>query len=188
MGLETVPVIKWCGQIRRFCLMAYQPMHGYLIPKPFYKYIYIYIYIRVCVCAYVCVCVCVRVCVIFSEYFLDNFIFKQMNWGLICLHTVKWFQVLLFNINNPNQYLSFVCMHVNGFKYCYLTPILIFDINHFLHEVKWLQVLLLIVCKLLNRLNHCYVTLIIIPNINYLCRCCYAAMCPAGLQDTKSTS
>ena len=39
---------------------------------------------------------------------------------LICLHTVKWSQVLL-----PNTY-SFVWTQLNGFKYCYLTLVILF--------------------------------------------------------------
>ena len=35
---------------------------------------------------------------------------------LICLLTVKWFQVLLCNTNNSIYY-SFVCSQWNGFKY-----------------------------------------------------------------------
>ena len=34
----------------------------------------------------------------------------------ICLHIVKWFQVLLF----------IICAQLNGFKYCYLTQIILF--------------------------------------------------------------
>ena len=33
------------------------------------------------------------------------------------MHTVKWFQVLLSNINNSTYYQSIVCTHLNGFKY-----------------------------------------------------------------------
>ena len=36
---------------------------------------------------------------------------------MICLHTVKWLQVLRFNINYSIQYYSFVCSQLNGSKY-----------------------------------------------------------------------
>ena len=49
---------------------------------------------------------------------------------LICLHTVKCFQVLLFNTNNSGQYYSFICVQFNGFKYCYVIRIIQFNINH----------------------------------------------------------
>ena len=39
---------------------------------------------------------------------------------LICLHTVKWLQVLLF----------VVCSQLNGFKYCYLILIVLVNISH----------------------------------------------------------
>ena len=50
---------------------------------------------------------------------------------LICLHTVKWFQVLLSNSYNFISYESFVCIQLNGFKYCYLTRIILSYINCF---------------------------------------------------------
>ena len=31
-----------------------------------------------------------------------------------CLHTVKWFQVLLCNTNNSINYQLFICTHLNG--------------------------------------------------------------------------
>ena len=49
---------------------------------------------------------------------------------LICLHIVKWFQVLLFNINDSLPCYSFVCVKLNGFKYCYLIVVIQFNINH----------------------------------------------------------
>ena len=49
---------------------------------------------------------------------------------LICLHTVKWFQVLICNTYNPISYYSFVCTQLNGFKYWYLTLIILFHITH----------------------------------------------------------
>ena len=33
----------------------------------------------------------------------------------ICLHTVQWFQVLLFNINNSFQYELFICTQFKWF-------------------------------------------------------------------------
>ena len=43
---------------------------------------------------------------------------------LICLHIVKWFQVLLPNTN------IFICTHVNSCKDCYLTLVILFNIIH----------------------------------------------------------
>ena len=42
----------------------------------------------------------------------------------ICLHTVKWFHVLLSDIT------SFIFPQLNGFKYCYLTLVILFNIIH----------------------------------------------------------
>ena len=39
---------------------------------------------------------------------------------IICLHTIKGFQKLLF----------IVCTQLNGFKNCYLALLILFDINH----------------------------------------------------------
>ena len=41
---------------------------------------------------------------------------------MICLHTMKWLQVLLFNTNNAIQYYSFIYKHTCGPKYCYVIP------------------------------------------------------------------
>ena len=38
---------------------------------------------------------------------------------LICLHTIKWSQVLISNTNN------FICKQLNGFTYCYSSLIFI---------------------------------------------------------------
>ena len=50
-----------------------------------------------CVCVCVCVCDCVCVCVFnqsfLNEYFVDNVLDKQ---DLICLQSIKWFQVIIF--------------------------------------------------------------------------------------------
>ena len=40
------------------------------------------------------------------------------------MHTVKWFQVLLSNTN------SFICTQLKGFKYCFSTLIILFNITH----------------------------------------------------------
>ena len=37
---------------------------------------------------------------------------------LICLHTVKWFQVLPLDTNNSIQHFSFACKQLNDSKYC----------------------------------------------------------------------
>ena len=38
--------------------------------------------------------------------------------------------------------MAVVSIKLNAFNYCYLTQIILFNINHSLHTVKWLQVLL----------------------------------------------
>ena len=48
------------------------------------------------------------------------------------LHIFKWFQALLSNTNNLIEYQSFVCTQLNSFKYCYVTLIILFNINHLL--------------------------------------------------------
>ena len=45
---------------------------------------------------------------------------------MICLHTVKWFQVLLFNINNFFS-ITHLLVQVNGFEYCYAILTIQFD-------------------------------------------------------------
>ena len=48
---------------------------------------------------------------------------------LICLHKVKWFQVLQSNTN------SFIFTQLNGFKYSYLIQMILFNITHlFVHS------------------------------------------------------
>ena len=59
---------------------------------------------------------------------MGKIIFKRA----ICLHTVKWFQVLLSNTN------SFICRLLNSFKYCYIIRIILFNINVF-KSSKWLD-------------------------------------------------
>ena len=41
---------------------------------------------------------------------------------LIYLHIINWFQVFLSNSN------GFICTQLNGFKYCYLTLVILFNI------------------------------------------------------------
>ena len=48
----------------------------------------------------------------------------------IYYHTVKWFQVLLFNTNYSIQYYSFICTQVHSFKYFYLAITIQFNIYH----------------------------------------------------------
>ena len=36
-------------------------------------------------------------------------------------HTVKEFQILLFNTNKSIQHYSFICTQLNGCKYCYIS-------------------------------------------------------------------
>ena len=69
---------------------------------------------------------------------------------LIVLHTVKWFQIFLSNMNNSIYYKSFVCTLWNGFKYCYLILIIL---SNSLHSFtgKWFQVLL---CITNNSIKH----------------------------------
>ena len=51
------------------------------------------------------------------------------NPNVIYLPTVKWFQVLLFKINNAIQHYSFVYTELNGYKYYYVKPTIVFNIN-----------------------------------------------------------
>ena len=81
-----------------------------------------------------------------------------------CLHTVKWLQVLVFNINYCIQHYSFICSQLNCFKYCYVMPII-----QFRHTVKVFQLLLFninssiqhysFVCMHLICFKYCYVSL-----------------------------
>ena len=45
-------------------------------------------------------------------------------------HTVKKFQVLLFDINNSVQYFSFICTQLNDSKYCYVSLTIKLNISH----------------------------------------------------------
>ena len=58
--------------------------------------------------------------------------------AIYCLHTVKWFQVLLFNTD------SFIC------------------------TVTWFQVLLFIACTQLNSFKYCYLILIVLFAHSYM--------------------
>ena len=60
--------------------------------------------------------------------------------SVICLHTVNWLKALLFNTNNSIQQYSFICTPINGFKYCNVILIILFNITNSF-TVKWLQVL-----------------------------------------------
>ena len=60
--------------------------------------VYIYIYMYMCVC----VCVCFNYSIIILVTLIIQFDVNHF------LHTVKWFQVLLFNINNSFNKYSFV--------------------------------------------------------------------------------
>ena len=44
-------------------------------------------------------------------------------------HTVKEFQVLLFNIYNSIQYYSIVYTQLNGSKYCYVSQVIWYHIS-----------------------------------------------------------
>ena len=69
---------------------------------------------------------------------------------------------------------ALVCTQLNGFKHCYLTLIILLDINHLhvhsqvvlsiaiycLHTVKWFQVLLFIVFTQFRDFKYFYLTLI----------------------------
>ena len=78
---------------------------------------------------------CTGVYIILENNLLETLFSNKPE--LICLHTVKWFQVLLFivctllyvlllNTNNSTQYYSFVYIHLNDFKHSY---VILFGIN-----------------------------------------------------------
>ena len=56
--------------------------------------------------------------------------FKQVLLTLIVLFANRLFQVLLFNTSNSIKNCSFICMQLNGSKYCYV--ILIVQFKSFL--------------------------------------------------------
>ena len=91
--------------------------------------------------------------------------------------------LILFNINHlftdievvtsiAIQHYSFICTQLNGFKYCFVKPII-----HFRPTVKEFQVLLFntnnsvqhcsFVCSQLNGSKYCYVSLTIQLNISH---------------------
>ena len=98
-----------------------------------YECVYVCMYVCIYMCMYVCICVCVGelvgwLVVFFSistlvgylmpnplYTFVLNRIYKWIFWRqhflnkpeLICLHTVKWFQVLLSNTYNSIQHKCF---------------------------------------------------------------------------------
>ena len=45
-------------------------------------------------------------------------------------HTVKKFQVLLFNTNDSIQHYTFICTLLNGSKYCYVSLTIQLEISH----------------------------------------------------------
>ena len=93
---------------------------------------------------------------------------------IICLQSVKWLQVLLFNTNYSIQHYSFICTFLNCSKYFYVIPILQFQ-----HAVKEFQVLLLstnnsiqhysFICTQLNGSKYCYILLTIQLKISHSC-------------------
>ena len=63
-------------------------------------------------------------------YILDIYDFETNRWlvtifqpGLNCVHTVKWFQVLLSKINRS------ICIQLNRTKYFHVIPIIHFNIH-----------------------------------------------------------
>ena len=56
---------------------------------------------------------------------------------IICLHTVKWLQHSLSNMNDFN------CMQLNSFKYSYVTPTIQFNTHMHTHTVCTLFKLML---------------------------------------------
>ena len=48
-------------------------------------------------------------------------------------HTVKEFQVLLFNTNNSIHYYSFICTQLSSSKYCYVSLTIQLDSHLFTH-------------------------------------------------------
>ena len=58
--------------------------------------------------------------------FVSNFIIEL---ELISLHIVKWFELFLSNIDNSNQYLSFVCLKFKWFL------VLLFNISNSIYQV-----------------------------------------------------
>ena len=71
-----------------------------------------------------------------------SFICKQLNGSKYCYiipiiqfwHTLKEFQILLFNTNNSIQHYSLICTQVTGSKYCYVSQITHLDSHLFTHN------------------------------------------------------
>ena len=109
--------------------------------------------------------------------------------SVICLHTFKWLYIYDLHVNSFSvvlflNELELICLHtikfccclyttwMNGFNYYNLTIIILFNIIHFLHTVKWLQVLLfntnysiqnwLFICTQWNSSQYYYVIQIIL--------------------------
>ena len=61
---------------------------------------------------------------------------------LIHLHTDKWFQVLLSNMNNS------ICMQLNGFKYCYLL------FSHSLNGFSYCNLIIMIIPSKRLQVSH----------------------------------
>ena len=101
-GCETVKKYTSCWRSIKFGLVVFygiSTLLGYLMPNPVYTYI-LYIYD-------------LKVNSLYVRLFLNEP-------ELICLHTVDWFQVLLF----------IVCTQLNSFKFCNSTLISLFNINN----------------------------------------------------------
>ena len=69
---------------------------------------------------------------------------------MICQVNSLW--VILF----LNELLELIFLHTdNGFKYSYPTLIILFNINHLLQKVKWLQVLLFNISNSIYQVLQC---------------------------------
>ena len=82
-------------------------------------YVCVYMCVCMCVCVYIYMAGCWWLCDLQAGSFLETFIFKEVVKAIlngynhfyqtliirliICLHTVKWFQVLLSNNNNSTD-------------------------------------------------------------------------------------
>ena len=60
-----------------------------------------------------------------NQLFVANIFTKP---ELIRLHTVKLFQVLLFNTHNSIQHYLFISVQLNGYRYCYVILTLAWDV------------------------------------------------------------
>ena len=58
------------------------------------------------------------------------------NESELFFHAVKWFQVLLFNLNYSIQCYSFICPQLNGSKYSYVSLTIQITSVICLHTVK----------------------------------------------------